>query len=424
MPEATHNAVYNLPILGMSISPSHFQRVASSLLIAFLFFHPAVGWADNWTGPEQQLAAKIAAVTGPGTVALDFKNHSSLRRTDADEIRRGLLLQLATLGLRFVNAEQAAATVQVFLSEDLQDYVWIAEIHQGPNESSVVMISFARPDTPSTGHEVAPMAVRKTLLWSQADRILDAAMLDGTPAHLLILDSNGITVYRSQDGHRQSEQSLPIVHSRPWPRDLRGRLVLRKDYLFDVFLPGVFCRTTSSAPLAMTCYESDDPWPIGTDQYNLSAFFTPARNFFTGVLAPGVGKQTTVPAFYSAAAVPREKYTLWLLASVDGPIQMVDGITDQTAGKLNWGSDIAGVHSACGSGWQVLATESGDAGSDTIRAFELPDRDPIAMSQPADFGGPITALWAESSGNGVVAVSRNSETGRYEAFRLTIACSH
>ncbi len=28
-----------------------------------------------------------------------------------------------------------------------------------------------------------------------------------------------------------------------------------------------------------------------------------------------------------------------------------------------------------------------------MRAFEFPDRDPIAVSQPADFGGPITALW-------------------------------
>jgi hypothetical protein len=314
--------------------------------------------------------------------------------------------------------------VQVFLSEDLRDYVWIAEVHQGANESSVVMVSFARPDAQLAVHEAAAMVVRKTLLWSQADRILDAAILDGTPSHLLVLDSNGVIVYRMLDGRWLSEQFLAIAHSRPWPRDLRGRLILRKDHLFDAFLPGIFCRNTSSAPVTMTCYESDDPWPIGTDQYGLSAFFAPLRNFFTGVLVPGVGKQTTAPAFYSAAALPREKYTLWMLASVNGPLHMLDGITDRTAGKLAWGSDIASVRSGCGSGWQVLATENGDSRSDTVRAFEFPDRDPIAVSQPADFGGPITALWAESSGNGAIAVSRNSETGRYEAFRLTITCGH
>ena len=36
--------------------------------------------------------------------------------------------------------------------------------------------------------------------------------------------------------------------------------------------------------------------------------------------------------------------------------------------------------------------------------------------------GNITALWAESTGGGAVAVSHNLETGRYEAFRLTITC--
>ena len=421
MRKATRNTVYNRLIRDAPILSPRLQCLTSSLLVV-LFLLAGQAGADNWSGPGAQLAAKIAAITGPGTVAVDFKNRSSLRQTDADEIRRGVLLQLATLGLRFVNAEQAAATVQVFLSEDLRDYVWIAEIHQGANESTVVMISFARPDTQPAGHEAAAMVVRKTLLWSQADRILDAAILDGMPSHLVVLDSNGVTVYRMQDSRWQSEQSFVISHSHPWPRDLRGRLVLRKDHLFDAYLPGIFCRSTISARMAMACYESDDPWPIGTDQYGLSAFFTPLRNFFTGVLVPGVGKQTTAPTFYSAAALPREKYTLWLLASVNGPLHMLDGITDQTAGKLGWGSDIAGVHSGCGSGGQILATESGDNRSDTVRAFEFPDRDPIAVSQPADFGGAITALWVESSGNGALAVSQNSETGRYEAFRLTIAC--
>jgi hypothetical protein len=421
MRKATRDAVYNRLIRDVPILPPRLQCLASSLLV-MLFLLAGQAGADNWSGPEAQLAAKIAAITGPGTVALDFKNRSSLRQADVDEIRRGVLLRLATLGLRFVNAEQAAATVQVFLSEDLQDYVWIAEVHQGANESSVVMISFARPDTQPAGHETAAMVVRKTLLWSQADRILDAAILDGTPWHLLVLDSNGVIVYRMQDGRWQSEQSFAISHSRPWPRDLRGRLVLRKDHLFDAFLPGIFCRSTSSAPMTMTCYEGDDPWPIGSDQYGLSAFFAPMRNFFTGVLVPGVGKQTTAPAFYSAAALPREKYTLWLLASVNGPLHLLDGINDQTAGKLAWGSDIASVHSGCGSGWQVLATESGDNRSDTVRAFEFPDRDPLAVSEPADFGGPVTALWVESSGNGAIVVSQNSETGRYEASRLTITC--
>src|SRR5438445_12922195 len=197
--------------------------------------------------------------------------------------------------------------------------------------------------------------------------------------------------------------------------------MLRKDHLFDAFLPGRFCRSTVKGPLALTCYESDDPWPLGTDQFVLNAFFTPARNYFTGALAPGVGKQTTAPPFYSAAPVPREKYTLWLFAAVDGQLHLLDRITDQRAGKLGWGSDIAAVRSNCGSGWRILATRSGSSSNDSMRAYEFRDREPIPVRDPAELDGAVSALWHGSNGANTIAVLQNSD--RYEAFRLSIDCS-
>jgi hypothetical protein len=81
------------------------------------------------------------------------------------------------------------------------------------------------------------------------------------------------------------------------------------------------------------------------------------------------------------------------------------------------------VKTNCGSGWQVLASSSGDGTMpDTVRAFEFPDRDPVSVSQPAEFGGPVTALWSESTGISAVVVSHNLQTERYEAFRLSITC--
>jgi hypothetical protein len=120
--------------------------------------------------------------------------------------------------------------------------------------------------------------------------------------------------------------------------------------------------------------------------------------------------------------LPREKYTLWLFAAVDGRVHLLDGVADQTAGKLGWGSDIATLHSSCGSGWDVLATGTGNGAGDTLQAFEFPDREPMAVSQPLEFGSRIHALWAESNGSNAIAVARSSETGRYEAFRLSITC--
>ena len=415
------SAVYNSTTPYMPISPSHGLRSAGFLLI--LALSTAVAFAAEWTAPEEQLARRIAGTTGPGAVALEITNASSLSRNEYDEVRRGLTTQLAYLGLRFVGPEQAAGTVHITLSEDLQSYVWVAEIHQGNNESSVVIVSLPRPAAATGVREANPLSLHKTLLWSQDERILDASVIDGNPAHLAILSGEKLDLYGFRDGRWQLEQSFPISHVHPWPRDLRGRLILRQDHLFDAHLPGIFCKSTTTAPLALNCKESDDPWPVGSDQFHLSAFFAPARNFFPGVLVPGVGKQSSAPAFYSAATLPRDKYTLALFAGVDGQVHMLDGVSDRAAGNLAWGSDIASIHTECGSGWQVLATQSGTPPNDTVRTYEIPDREPVLMAAPMEFSGAITALWTESNGNNAVAISHNSENGKYEAYRLAVTCS-
>ncbi len=419
-----HCAAYNSPIIpcitGMLRTlPSRF--VSSVLMIlAIAFALPAN--AQNFAGAEQQLAAKIVAVSGPKTMAVEVLNRSSLSTATTDDIRRNLLTELAVLGVRFVAADQASAAVRISFSEDLQSYVWIAEIRQAASQPAIVMVSLPVSVPLSVEPEAAAMALRKISLWSQADRILDLAVIDGNPARLLVLDSNGITVYRIQENRWQLEQTLPVVHSRPWPRDLRGRLILGRDQnrLFDAYLPGVRCRSSAAPPLALTCYDSDDPWPLGTPPQILNAPFTSSRNFFSGAISPGVGKQTTAPAFYSATAVAQS--SSWLVATVDGGVHLLDGTTDQVLEKLAWGSDIAGVRSGCGSGWQILATGRGEGRSDTVQAFEMAGRQPVAASAPLDVDGIITAMWTETGGTGVVVVAYHVETGRYEAFRLTLNC--
>lgn len=416
------HAVYNSPIAEMLIPSPGFSSRASCLLLALCFWLTPLSYGADWSTPELELARKIAAVTGPGTVALEVVDRASLSKKDVDEISRGLRVQLETLGLRTVKPEQAAATVQVSLSENVQSYVWVAEIHQGAGEFSVVMVSALRPDAATFVREPAPLTIRKIPLWSQEERILDVAVLEESsgPSHLAVLDPDKITLYRLTNGRWQKEQAMEISHTRPWPRDMRGRLVMRQDHLLDAYLPGVFCQSSSTAPLVLACRTSDDPWPL-SNQFTLGGFFAGNRNFFTGVLSPGIGKQTSTGKYYSAAPIPRQNYTLWMFATVDGQIHLLDGITDQTA-RWNWGSDLATVKTACGSGWQILATRAGDNSGDTISAYELPDREPIPASQAVDFAGGVMALWTEAKGATAVAVSRNAETGNYEAFRLAITC--
>ena len=424
------DAVYNSPIHppinlrinlcrpGM-LSPLS-SRFFSILLFTLLFVVEAT--AQNWAGAEGLLAGKIVSATGPKTMAVEVLNRSSLSAALSDDIRRNLLTQLAVTGVRFVAAEQAAVNVRVTLSEDLQSYVWVAEIRQGANAPSVVMVSLPRSAALAVEPAAAAMVLREVSLWSQTERILDVAVIDDNPARMLVLDANGVISYRMQESRWLIEQALPIAHSRPWPRDLRGRLVVRgdKDHLFDAYLPGIYCRGSGGASLAMTCFESNDFWPIGADLFSQSASFASSRNFFTGTLSAGTG--TRAPAFYSAAAIPREKSTWWLLAAVDGKVHLLDGATDQVVEKLKWGSDIASLRSGCGSGWQVLATGAGAGRNDAVQAFESTGREPVAASIPLEVSGAVTALWTGSGGTGVVAVVHNSETGEYEAFRLTLTC--
>ena len=74
--------------------------------------------------------------------------------------------------------------------------------------------------------------------------------------------------------------------------------------------------------------------------------------------------------------------------------------------------------------WQLLVTRPGDwTQPDAIQAFEIIERQVVAISQPVEFDGPVTALWPASDGKSVAAVVRNLKTGQYEAYRLTISCS-
>ncbi|MGA8270795.1 MAG: hypothetical protein WB919_04495 [Candidatus Sulfotelmatobacter sp.] len=409
-------------------------------LLVLLFFCGLLqtAIAADWNEPAQTLARKIVAVTGPGAVAITVENRSSLAKKDSDTITSALRLELEALGARPVKPEQAAASVTVALSENPQFYVWVAQIQQGA-ESTVVMVSVPREAEAGFAHESMPMSLRKIPLWTQEDRILDVAILeeDSAPKAIAVLDGEKVAIDRLKNGKWQREQSLGIAHARPWPKDLRGRVLAAKDHLLDVYLPGVFCRTTGS-PLALNCRESDDPWPLiataasfpssgfASAVQPLGAFYSASRNFFTGALAPGIGKLTTVGKFYSAAPLPRPNYALWLFAGTDGQVHLVDGVTDRVA-NLGWGSDIASVKAACGSGWQVLATgalenKSGND-DDSVKLYEIPDRDPVPVSAALDFSGKVTALWTEGKGDSAIAVVRNKETGEYEAFRVAVGCS-
>lgn len=431
------NTRYNQRIPDMPARTSSGLRPAwlTSLLLAAILL-PSGSSASNLTDTARQLAHQIAAAAGPGAFALEVANRSSLDDKSVRDVTSALEEQLQAEGVHAAKAEQALGTVAVVLSESLREYVWTAEIAVGADEKKVALVSLPRSPTGTPFAAALPIVLKTTFLFAQEPPMLDVAQVDMPGgSRLIVLDDDMVAIYRQQGPNPAArwefETSLPIAHARIFPRDLRGRLFLRRDHFFDIYLPGTFCRSNSSAatPLALSCTDTDDPWPLTPDDNGTHAFFASARNFFTGALSPGIGKISNAPSFYSAAALPHSSYTLWAIAAVDGSLHLVDGMTDQAIRGAKWGSDLAAVHSNCGAGTQLLVSEDespghGDAERDGLRAFEIPDRDPVAVSSAAGFDGRLVALWPETGNNGATAIVKRTGTGWYEAYRVSISCGN
>jgi hypothetical protein len=428
---------YNLRIPHMRARTSSTLRAGwlTSFLLAVILLSSSFLSASSLGDAARQLAHKIASDSGPGAIALEVTNRSSLDDKSVREIRSALETELQAEGVHTFKADQAIGAVEVVLSESLREYVWTAVIVIGSDERKVALVSLPRPPAGTPFAAAMPIVLKTTFLYAQEQPILDAALVEMPGgSRLLVLNNETVALYRQQASSSAArwelEVTLPINHTRIFPRDLRGRLLLRRDHLFDIYLPGTFCRTSpAGAPLTLTCNDSsdptyNDPWPLTPEDNGVRAFFASSRNFFTGPLSPGIGKISNVPSFYSAAALARANYTLWAFAAVDGSLHLVDGTTDQLVRGVKWGSDIAAIRSSCGTGTQILATESGDSERDGLRAFEIPDRDPVVASAAVELEGRIVALWQDGGGTSAAAIVRRKDTGWYEAYRVSISCGN
>jgi hypothetical protein len=377
--------------------------------------------AADWSEPARQLAKDVAAQIGNTEISIDIQNRSSLAQSDVDAIRAVLGRELANLGVRLSGSRQPGNSVRITLSENLEAYIWIAEI-PGATVGDALMLSVPRLRQTGVIHEPVSLVIRKVQLWTQAEPMLDVAVIDTSPPRLIVLESDRIAIYELEGTNWRARNRFELKHSRPWPRDLRGRLILRRDHLFDAYLPGVSCSSGPKSELSLACHESDDPWPLGPDSDSTTAFFSPARNFFTGVLVTAIGSNRTVPPFYSVANVSTNDESSWIFAAIDGKARMTSGSDMEFVSAPDWGSDIASLKTECRSGNQILATANTATTGDSIRAYELNEKRAVPVSQPLDFEGRVTALWAESGGRNAVSIVHNEITGDYEAFRLAIAC--
>jgi len=373
--------------------------------------------AQEWDAPARELAEKIVSHVQSRTgLSLTVRNISSLPQTRVAEAQRALESELRRRGVTLASSEQALEQARVTLAENTSGYLWVAEI--GHDDSwDIVMVQM--PLLASPERAPAALTLRRTLLWTQPEPMLD--VVSAADGSLLVLGRDTISLYRVQDRKWQLAASVPLTHSRPWPRDLRGRLLLGDETTFRAYLPGVQCAGTIQPQLNAACRESDDPWPLSP---GVNAFFNGRRNNFTGaVKLAGSTEAGNLDPFYSVAMFPQGERGFWIVTFSSGVAKLINARGEVVTAFTGWGSDVAAISSDCGSGWQVLASHAADSTQpDSLAAFEIANREAVASGVPLEFDGPVTAMWSAADSRSATVIAHNLRTGNYEAFSVSAVC--
>jgi hypothetical protein len=420
---------------------------ASALLIASVLLAQAT---SQWDQPASALADQIAAILGSGQATLTVRNLSSIADSSIPSIRSLLEKNLKARGIA-IGTGESANTVRITLSENNRERLWIAEITEG-NQTRVVMVEAGSNTTQSSSvadymtlrREQLPIANTPNPDARSGDPILAAFDSGNT---LVVLHPDTIEVFAFAEGAWQHQKYFGLNETRQLSRDPRGIMIPTADRTaFTAYTGQTEClgayspaAATAARPAdgwTIRCRASDEPWPVtiptGTQESapNMEnvrvtparAFFNAARNYYTGVLSPGTGVDTA--PFYSFAEVSRPTGAMGrLLNGIDGKVQIIEnGALKPVTGARDWGSDFAVLKSGCGSGAQVIASGSGEAAADSLRAYEIPAQEAIPASAPLAMNGAVTALWPATDGKSLLAAVRQA-SGDYEVDRVTAQCN-
>jgi hypothetical protein len=399
---------------------------------------------SQWEQPAASLASQISEILGPGQARMTIRNNSLLSNDEIPAIRRLLEADLKSHGILASGAE-SANTIRVTLSENQRERLWVAEIIEG-NETHVAMVHVDMGFAPSGPARERIVLRRETYLTHAglnglSGNLSDEPVLAMTSINsgLVVLQQDQIVIVSMTTVGWMARKRMDLNLRQQLARDPRGLLISSADGNgFMAEIAGAECIGRYSPPpsdaiggegdWSLHCHESDDPWPIAAAQDSsanstttIKAFYNAARNYFTGVVTPSVG--VDLPPFYSAALLPRPDGAGLLINGIDGKVQLAESNTlKPVSGTRDWGSDFAALHSGCGAGTQIIASGSGEAITDSLRAYELPALEAVPASAPLAMDGTVTALWTAPDGKSLYAVVRNA-SDQYEVDRVTATCN-
>jgi hypothetical protein len=398
----------------LSLPPSRGLTILHQLLGFALFFvllfSPQPAYADTLEESTRLLARKVWVSIHRSSVSLEFRNISSLGSAEFASVSAAFQEELQRRGVKILAAD-AVANLVVSVTQNPTEYICVVQIQRKENIETV-METIGLVKGPPAPEPSFSLTLHRELLFSQDSPILDV-VLDSDTKHAHVLGTQEITSYEWQGGQwvPTGIEHLPIHRSPP-----RADQGLYSGVVADaaaVYLPGEFCRISFVVGRGWNCERTTEHIPVRT-------------------VSPAVLAEKKLGAWVSAAQFEMQGTTKVVVTGQDGLARLYEDGAEPVAVFSNWGSEIASVYSGCGSGWQVLVTDKGDwTKPDEIQAIDLKDRRAQSVSAAIEFSGPIVALRTPATRTAdnveanarAIAVARNLQTGRYEAYQLSITCS-
>lgn len=323
----------------------------------------------------RDVAKRVAGALAPKeSCAIQFRNPAQAPQADVTLVQR-IFVQT----IRPVNAEKTTE-ITVTLSQNPRTRLLVAEVRRGA-ETAVFISPYE-----AAMREKSALTVNRSMLWEQPDRILDAVLVDGG---LLILDGSRIAL--TSIGIVRQQAAIPAT--KPWPRDLRGRLQVKGDQI-SANIADTLCKGTWRPEIKVSCEPGAADWPLA-----------PGRNHF----AP-----PKLPPSFSYARLDRA----WITAGVDGKVRLISDNGNPLAQFPQWGASVAAQPNPCGEGSAVVASS---ANEQSIQAFDIGGGQAKSLSDPADIGGRIIEL--HDGGGALTAIVHSTGTQKHAAYRITLACS-
>jgi len=248
--------------------------IALLLIVASLF---AAASADaqqknSWDSAIDSFAAKIAAIAGAhASVRLNVRNLSFLDDHRAEDFRLALEANLHRRGLKLAGDDQADATANVTVGNNLRSIIFAVDVRRG-DAHEVEIVSLDREDAAPPGQTQEQVRLQRDTIWSQPEPILDFLVVPAMASdakRLFVLEPRRLVIYRAAADGWQAQESHPLLEM-PASRGPYGALAIENsggaDAALEVQIPGQRCVGGLTGAMQLKCDYDARPLPTLQEQ--------------------------------------------------------------------------------------------------------------------------------------------------------------